>query len=290
MADYSPLFTFVVEHGYYDDGLAHGLSFVPTNSTAHIIKNTGLLVKPITGGICVLLNKKDRESLQLYAADKDEPFVLVFKVYAARSDFKSRTDVSVESEDSIPCFYNGNRDDADGGRVRLHDQDYVSMIDLIRLDSNQLEGVLDHRERRLPPLLIANIQINEEALVAVDDDADMAPKQYYVRLRERQVFWKYYLVGRMARENLFLVDVDSRAEFVCSGRELLDGQRETIAFRTIQRLSLKESPQYRFQLKEKDNGSEKVIIKRLPVADETHFGREVIDGRSEVVSEIYINC
>jgi len=63
-----------------------------------------------------------------------------------------------------------------------------------------------------------------------------------------------------------------------------------MAFRSTSRLPLKASPQYRFQLKEKDNGSEKVIIKRLPMADVTRFGHAVIDGRSEVVSEIYINC
>jgi len=290
MPDYAPLFTFVVEHGFYDDGIPPGLNFVPTNRTAGYIKNCGLLIKSIAGGIMVLQDNKDRDALHFYAADKEEPLEFIFKVYAEDVSFKSKTDASIDADDAILFFNNHKKGGVIDGRAQLHDLDYVSMIDLAKLDSSQLMDVLDHRERRLPPLFVVNIQLKEEDLVSIDQNGRVPLKSYYIRLKERQVFWKYYLIGDMAREGLFLVDIDRKAEFISSGKELLDGQRDAIAFRTTQRLPLKANSKYRFQLKEKNGGSEKVIIKRLPVADVTRFGRAEINGRNEVISEIYINC
>ncbi len=290
MANYVSLFTVTTEHGFYEDGVAPGLNFIPTESTARVIGNGGLLVKPVVGGITVMFDTKDTESLQLYIEDKDEPLNLVFKVTTEDAGFKSRTDASLEADDSMLLFDSGGREDAVDGWIKLHDSKYVSMIDLTRLDSNQLTDVLSHREKRLPPLFVVNIRVSEKDLQNVDGDNDVAPKHYVIRFKEREVFWKYYLLGRVARENVYLSDLDSDAEFVFSGREIVGDRREAMTFRTTKKLSLKASPKYRFQLREKDNGGDKVIIKRLPMAEVTRLGRDVIDGSNEVVSEIYINC
>lgn len=287
---YSPLFSFVVEHGFFDDGVVRGLEFLPSAATARLISNTGLLVKPVAGGITLLFNKKDTESLQQYLSDPDGPFDLTFKVVSTVDSFQSCTDVSLSGDESILCFDSRNGQPQDDGRMRLHDTEYVSMINRTSLDSGSLRDVLEHRERRLPPLFIVNVRITEEALQSVDGHDGVAAKNYYIKFRERQVFWKYYLLGPLARESLFLSDLDDKASFVFSGREQLGEGREAVTYRSAQRLPLKASSHYRFQLKEKDNGNEKVIIKRLPVAEALRLGREVIDGRNEVVSEIYINC
>ncbi len=290
MANYAPLFTIVTEHGFYEDGVAHGLSFIPTEGTTRVMGNAGLLVKPVVGGIMVMYDKKDIESLQLYAGDKNESLNLVFKVITEDAAFKSRTDASLEADDSILFFDSRGREEVVDERIKLHDNKYVSMIDLTRLDSDQLTDVLSHREKRLPPLFVVNIHVSEKDLNSVDSDNEVVPKHYFIRLKEREVFWKYYLLGRLARESVYLSDLDSSAEFVFSGREIIGDRREAMTFRTTKKLSLKASPNYRFQLREKDNGGDKVIIKRLPMAEVTRLGRDVIDGSNEVVSEIYINC
>ena len=91
MKGYTPLFYFLTEHGFYDDGLAHGLDFVPSERTANVLKNTGLLIKSIRGGIAVLYDNGDTEALKQYAQDKSEPLNFVFKVYAQDAAFKSQT-------------------------------------------------------------------------------------------------------------------------------------------------------------------------------------------------------
>ncbi|MCF6257981.1 MAG: hypothetical protein L3J98_09125 [Gammaproteobacteria bacterium] len=290
MGDYSTLFTFVTEHDFYESGLAHGLGFIPTVNTAHVIGNAGLLIKPVAGGIAVLYDRKNSESLQLYAEDKDEPLNLVFKVYADDAVFKSLTDISVETNDGVLFFDNHQRENIVNDRIMLHGAKNVSTIDTVMLESNQLEGVLGHRERRKLPLFVLNIQITEKDLSAVDDNNKAVPKNYAIKFGERQIFWKYYLLGQLAKENMLLSDLDGVAKFVFMGKALLDDRREAMIFRTAERLSLKACSHYRFQLRERGSGGEKVIIKRLPVAKAMHLGRDVIDGRSEVVSEIYINC
>jgi hypothetical protein len=289
MSHYAPLFTFVIDHDFYDDGVVHGLSFKPCEDTARVMSNAGLMVKAIAGGIAVLFDEAKKESLQLYIED-DEPLDLVFKVYPGDASFGSRSDISIDSREKILYVNNHEHNSEAGERIKLHDDSYVSMIDAIRLDSDQLAGVLGRREKFSPPFLVVSIRIVKDDLSRIDNP-DVSPvKNYYIRLKARQVFWKYYLVGAFAREGLFLSDVDGLAEFVSMGKEELAGHRKAIVFRSAQKLSLKASFDYRFQLKEKDSNGDKVIIKRLPMAEVTRFGRDVIDGSSEVVSEIYINC
>jgi len=150
--------------------------------------------------------------------------------------------------------------------------------------------VLDRKEKVIPPFLVVSFRIDKADLEGIGAPSGVAPKSYYIRVEERQVFWKYYLMGSLVRDNIYLSDVDGVAEFVPMGKEQLADHREAMIFRSKKKLPLKASFDYRFQLKEKDSNGEKVIIKRLPMAEVTRFGREVIDGSSEVVSEIYINC
>jgi len=290
MGAYSPLFTFAVEHGFYENGVAHELSFIATDRTARVMQNTGLLVKPTTGGIVVLFDSQDCESLQLYASDEKQAFNLVFKVYVKSVDFIRRTDVSLETNDAILLFNNNNQHIVDG-LIKLHDHEYVSMIDLKALNATILTDTLGEKVGQLSPLFVLNFHITEKDLNGINKNANMVLKNYHIKFKERQVFWKYYLLGSsLAGKNLFLVDVDNTIEFIFSGKEGLDNGREAMTFRTTQRLSLKEHSRYRFQLIEKENGKEKIIIKRLPVAKDAHLGQAIIDGSSEIVSEIYINC
>ena len=135
-----------------------------------------------------------------------------------------------------------------------------------------------------------NLRIVKDDLRGLGTPSGIVPKSYYIKVEARQVFWKYYLMGVLVRENVYLSDVDGVAEFVAMGKEQLADQREAMTFRTEKKLPLKANFDYRFQLKEKDSNGDKVVIKRLPMAEITRFGRGVIDGSSEVVSEIYINC
>ncbi|VAW85157.1 hypothetical protein MNBD_GAMMA16-1518 [hydrothermal vent metagenome] len=284
MGAYLPLFSFAVEHGFYEDGVAHELSFTATGDTVRVMKNTGLLVKPTTGGFTVLFDSKDYESLLLYVNDKKEPLNLIFKAYSNNANFISRTDSSIETSKEILFFNNNNNQHISDGKIKLHDHKYVSMLDLEELDSKKLADVLDEKEKQIPPLFVLSFRITKKSLDSVD-----ALKNYCIKFRERQLFWKYYFLGQFSGKKLLLADLDKTTEFVFSGKEKLEGHREAITFRTAQRLSLQERSQYRFQLIEKENGKEKVIIKRLPVAKDAHLGQAIIDGKSESVSEIYIN-
>ncbi len=288
MGAYSPLFTFVVEHGFYEEGVAHELFFIATDRTARVMQNTGLLVKPTLGGITVLFDNQDCESLQLYVTEEEPAFNLVFKAYVKSVDFIKRTDASLEANDAVLYFNNNNQHTVDG-RIKLHDHEYASMIDLEALGSKVLTEALGEKAGQRLPLFVLNFHVTEKNIKGINENTNAVLKNYYIKFKERQVFWKYYLLGPLTEKNLFLVDLENSIEFISSGKEWLDNGREAVTFRTAQRLSLKEHSRYRFQLIEKENGKEKIIIKRLPVAKDAHMGQTMIDGSNEMVSEIYIN-
>ncbi len=290
MSHYAPLFTFTVEHGFYGSGLAHGLSFKPCERSASVMLNAGLMVKPVAGGIAVLFDEKLSESLQLYVED-DEPLDLLFKVYPDVASFKSRTRVLIDNDDEMVLYVSNHlfRGEVDG-RIKLHSGSFISVDDAIRMDSDSLADALGRKEKAVPPFLVVNVRIDKTDLEGLGTSGGVVPKSYYIRVEERQVFWKYYFMGSLIGGGMYLSDVDGVAEFVSMGKERLADHREAMTFRSKKKLPLKASFDYRFQLKEKDSNGGKVIIKRLPMAEITRFGREVIDGSSEVVSEIYINC
>ncbi|MCF6324573.1 MAG: hypothetical protein L3J89_09670 [Gammaproteobacteria bacterium] len=290
MSQYAPLFTFIVEHGFYESGLARGLSFKPCERSASVMLNAGLMVKPVAAGITVLFDEKLSESLQLYVED-DEPLELIFKIYPEEASFKSHTRVSIDNDDEMVLYVSNHlfRAEVDG-RIKLHSESFISIGDAIRMDSDLLVDVLGRKERLMPPFFIVSVRIDKANLKGMGSPSGVVPKNYYISVEERQVFWKYYFLGSLVRENIYLSDVDGVAEFVPMGKEQLADHREAMIFRSKKKLPLKANFDYRFQLKEKDSNGGKVIIKRLPMAEVTRFGREVIDGSSEVVSEIYINC
>ncbi len=79
-------------------------------------------------------------------------------------------------------------------------------------------------------------------------------------------------------------------EFEVGEPETLSDKRPALTFRSKTYIPLRERPDCRFQLRERNSGAGKVLIRRLPVATASQIGKEVIDGVETAVSEMFINC
>ena len=66
--------------------------------------------------------------------------------------------------------------------------------------------------------------------------------------------------------------------------------RTAHAVRSQEAIALQEAPAQRFQLRVREEGKERVIVKRLPVASAGQFHIEEHEGAPTWVSEIYVNC
>ncbi len=110
----------------------------------------------------------------------------------------------------------------------------------------------------------------------------------------RKRYWKYYLLGKMVKgknsnQGFYIDDADHRVEFETMDEETLSNQSLAYTFRSKQKIPLNERYSFQFQLKQKLQGAETVVIPRLPHAGVGQLGKEEIANQNSIVSEIYIN-
>lgn len=289
MSRYSQLFSIEVRHSFFSSGLCSHLEFVPTPKTAGQIINAGLLCKESKGGVRVFYDLERLDSLRLHAADQDEPLNLVFKAYARDPLFMNYTQGDSSQDDGVRYFDSSNAVRETEGGMRLHADEYAGSGDYRPLDSPGLQGVLTSTDQLVRPTFVVNIGVPQEAANALGGDANEVSLNYFVSFQERQTFWKYFLMGEFARDGLYVADLDNSTEFESSGTQVLADERTAFTFVSKTSLPMRERSEYRFQLRERGSGNEKVLIRRLPVASAAQIGVERTDSRSALVSEMYIN-
>ena len=265
------------------------MTFVPTEKTRRIFENAGLVLKQKVNGVQVIYDQNRVEALQLYSEDRDEPLCFEFKVYSTDPGFRSYTEPFGGSSDAILYFDNQAAVSVDDDRTRLHAQEYVSNANLKKPDSGPLKDVLSQKDRLLPPVFVIKIFAENNQGPLLKRWLQGNPLNYYVAFNARQTFWKYYLLGKLAKQKSYIFDPENRIEFESLGEAELAGERVALTFRSKQKIPLNERYDFRFQLREEASGGQQVLIQRLPVASINQTGKEVVAGQGMVVSEIYIN-
>lgn len=278
MASYRPLFTVGVEHAYFADGTMREVDFVPCSATARMVASTGVVVKPLRSGIGVLYEAERLAALRMHVDDGKERVRFVFKCYAKDKSFGSYTKPPVPKDGRILCFGNAGTD----GDL-LTRQAEASEADYAEVDALVAHGILGERERRILPDFVVMVEVK-----VGEADVDTSPA-FRVRFGARQSFWKYNLLGKMNRSDVRIVDLDNKVEFAPCGEVTLPEDRKAQVFRSTTRIPLSERSTCRFQLRERDRHGDRVLVKRLPVAAESRLGAEVIDGKTEIVFENYVN-
>lgn len=279
MGLYQPLFTVSVEHAYFADGLWKGLDFIASPETARMVGGGGLLVKPTANGIGVFFDEERAQAMRLYAQETAGALRFDFSVRARDRAFENYTFPDVRKNGWVLRFGNAGREaGAADGRIRLSRDEFASEADFDGFDAAAM-GIAVIGSRRIQP----------DFAVSLDVAPAAGARDFYVRFGARKSFWKYHLLGNMNRGAAYIVDLDSRVEFEPCGEVVLPGNRPARVFRSTERVPVQERSACRFQLREPGQGNGKVLVKRLPVASESRLGSEVIDGRSEIVLESYVN-
>jgi len=279
---YRPLFSVAVEHGYFSDGLWNGLHFEPDAETSKMAGLSSLVIRQTGNGVRVSVDDEDRHPLRMWAAGSDGRLRFRFKVRAQDKEYANYTDYSVIGWSGIPCFDNLDKEVQAGGGIRLSRGALVTEADFREIDALIGEGMIDSRERRVPPDFIVTVY------VVLDGEHGFDFMPYLIGFGARRSYWKYYMLGDMNRSDVFIVDQEKKVEFLACGEVMLAGNRPARVFRSNQPIFLLEKSECRFQLRECGVSGEKVLIKRLPLASKTRLGSEMIDGRKEVVLENFV--
>ena len=289
MSHYFPLFSIAVGHEFFAGSACSCLDFVATPKTNEMISNAGLLLRSTHDGIHVAYDESRLEALQQYALDADEALYFEFKAYSTSPEFKDYSEPFPGRRGEVLYFSNDKPRLNDGSRLGLHEQDYVSEKDFVSVGSVQTKDVLNQKDRLIAPVFVVKISASAKQGDLFDQQLKPIARDYQIRFKTRETRWKYFLLGDIAQQGIYIVDSKAGIDFEPSETTVLADQRTAMTIRSKQSIPLSETYDFNFQLRQIVSGKEKVLIKRLPVARINQTGKEVVAEQGMVVSEIYIN-
>lgn len=289
MCAYKTLFCVDVEHTFFASGALADLSFVPVPATSAILNKAGLLSKETGKGLSVFSDQRGAEVLRIFAAELEEPLRFSFKVFSQYRALDLCTDPTPATQAAILHFDTQRAKPGEDGRLRLHEQEYVSGQDFVPIASPLLDDLLNPKDRLIKPAFTVTVHVTGADIQGVDAPGPSHPPHYYVKFHARQMVWKYYVLGNLAKRSAYIADANNDIEFDALGETALTGHRRALLFRSKRPIPLREKTEYRFQLRERGTGTGKILIPRLPVATADQFYKETIDGQDVMVSEVYVN-
>ncbi|MDH5602094.1 MAG: hypothetical protein OEY78_12425, partial [Gammaproteobacteria bacterium] len=195
MGAYQPLFSITVEHAYFTDLACKSLEFIPTDASVAALKNTGLLLKSSESGIAVFYENDKMDILRLHAEDG---LALTFKVFSKDPYFSHYTIPAIQKDDYVLFFSNHQVTRDAVGKQMLHKDHYVSEQAFAEISSESLEDVFNRKDYFVKPGLIVQIIISAEDAGLCSEKLDAALRNYYIRFKTNQTFWKYYILGELS--------------------------------------------------------------------------------------------
>ena len=289
MSDYQTLFDIQIAHDYFVGELCACLEYIPTDTTVRIMRNTGLVMRKSNHGFWVAFDRDYRDAMQLQLAETGEGLDLVFKVYTTDPQFRTYTEPFSESTQGVLYFTNRIMPSSANHKARLHAGKVVSTEDFLEVEAEELQGVLDRKDRLIPPVSVIRIHADQRSNPLFDKKNNAKSPSFTVQFTARRTYWKYFLQGNKADVDAFIFDPDGRVEFDATGPDRLADGSSVLTYRSKQSIPMNERFDFRFQLKQRKNGIDKVLYKQLPFARAGQTGKEVVAQQAIAVSEIYIN-
>jgi hypothetical protein len=270
-----PLLRIDVAHGFFADGRCQGLRFVPVGDTPAWLHASDALVREQDGALAVY-GPHD-------ALTCDPAAVLTWHLYADSPDFAHYTDQPAQWPAELLCF---DTDQAfaepavSDGAWRLHAGATAAATDVRPMNWPLVAQTFSAGSRRHPPWALLRVPLAR---------LPAAPVHYRVRLAVRAMVWKYCLHGDWPEPQLQVVDLASEVAFEEPEPDQLDNGMTLLAIRSQTPIALAQRSTQRFELRSRQRGGDKVLVRRLPVAAAQFLARERIGGASRLVCEIHVH-
>lgn len=289
---YGPLMSITVDHAFFAPGPGSHFRLEPTPLTSKLIDKFGILLRPSPNGVDLFIQQDERADL-LSGLGLEEGMALAFKGFALDANFSTFTELGRRvMDETVFLDAKGARPGPDG-QLCLHEGEFVTEANLLKNDNPVIAGMLGRNFDPVKPNFFANIQFCD--LVSFLQDAPpgvaMAPR-FVLRFAARTSVWKYYFLNDVGSKDIAIVDLDGRTRFSRRGTTALPGQqRDAVTFVSDQAIAMQKTYTQRFQLREKGEMGERILVKRLPNANVNAIGKEMLEGSAVavLVSEIYIN-
>jgi hypothetical protein len=268
MQSYS-LFTRIdIRHDYFQDGAAQHLQIRANPDTQRFLDRFDMLMRCDGRSLALIACNQRLAAMWSERMDGGAPRMLRFALNSIDAYCASYTDMGMQG---LPCAF-APTPDAPASLVPVQPPAPLTQAS----GGGTLLG-----EFAIP--LVGN------GVSALDDWSKTFGQAYALQLQARSTVWKYLLIGNAQDYTLQLIDPQSQVEFSDPSSEALPDGRSATVFRTKAAIPLRERPPQRFQLRDASRLPAKVLISRLPNAAPQRWARDQIDGRSVVVSEIFVN-
>jgi len=268
MAFFQPIFTLDIEHTFFADGRCNNLIFVPTSLTQRVLQQYQLLVKENENGFSILADQEflipfDDEAVLRFEVFSTDPY---FGFYTAEA--KGRTQ---------PLYCTTKNITADNTSLVISNEQPAE---------SERNDIRRAKPGTKTPLLVVDVELNSQEFLSAQKNAALVACT--IQFNTRDIYWKYYFFGELAKLELDIHDLGSLAtiEFYPSDEPVA---RNGKAFISQHPIAMSSEPKQRFQLKDKNN-SGKILIKRLPNAGVNLIGKSRdLRGQQILVAEIYVN-
>jgi len=275
---YLPLFDIEVKHQFFTSGTHRTFTVSLTVRTEARAAQLGVSSQPTPDGIRVLYEARRLEALQRGAGSSPMALSLGFKLDTPDHLFARYTE-PICPGGSLFYFDQRCAQVESSECSRLHRDAQVSGHEIEPLDSPRVDELLEPTEQANPPLGVIRISLSPSD----------GPRTYAIRFAARKTFWIYYLLGRFARDGLYLEDAKGETEFDSLGEVTLPDNRVARAFRTTSMLPLQDRYHNRFQVIDPDAKGDRVLMARMPGAKVRQTYAERHHGTEVAVSEIFIH-
>ncbi|MBB3193200.1 hypothetical protein [Roseateles terrae] len=289
-----PLFRLEVAHAYFADGRARGLRWEAADDTARRLRRADVLERQ-DGASLTLLGPADAAVQLLH--DSGEP--LTWWVRATDPAFAIYTDDPAQRPNELlvvapPAGF----PDSSSEPATAHSVASVRVMPIVHGPTGAPDPVPEgsyalsgEAAWRAP---FAVLRLPPDALATPDATPGVStrppgPATLRWSLLPRRVIWKYCLFGDWSEDALDIVDPDGTVSFFPPAAERGPEGRPLLAMRSRVPLALAERSDTRLQLRCRQSGVSKVLVKRLPVPGPRHLAREEIDGAATLVSEIHVH-
>jgi hypothetical protein len=269
MAHFKPILTLAVEHLFFADGRCTNLVFTTTPATRRVLQQYQLAVKSEESGIAIFAD-------QAFSVAFDSEAVLRFEVFAQDPYFSFYT---LETQNkTLPLYYSSKNITADNTSLVLQDE--------LPAESQGARPVRAKPGDRTP-LLIVDIDLSGAEFATVRQ-AEAAPVARAIKFNTRDIYWKYYFFGELAKLELEIHDLSSQMAVAFDPSDEVVAKNGK-AFISQIPIAMNSAPKQRFQLKDKSNAG-KILIKRLPNAGVNLISKSRdLRGQQILVAEIYVN-
>lgn len=287
MDAYYSLIEVTVLHSYFNSSVCRHLEFVPTPETIDVLQRNRLMLRRTAQGIAVLaLRLNDDEPV--HAADIVVS-QLRFAVLSADPAFWTYTAGLAGLGQQAPLYFSDHVLSDDRPTLRTQALPAELTSDYWR----SLFGAMQLKK----PCIVIDVHFSDEDLQSNGADSTAtsakAHKNHLVSLHAREVFWKYYFWGQCAKMAIEIVDLNNSVKGIDFESSLIPVAKGGTAWVSTSAIPMQEVPTQRFQLREVQSEAEnagRVLVKRLPNAGITKFGKERLrDGTEVLVAEIYVN-